>query len=88
MGSTTVNNSDFDIVPIPGLGYQITSKTGVVVNANSGLKIGFQLIATGVNQTKGKLGIVLVNKTGGIVTVVGDNNNGNNGGAETYSIIN
>ena len=88
LGTNVVNNSDFDIIPIPGLGYKITSKTGVVVSANSGLKIGFQLLATGINQTKGKLGIVLVNKTGGIVTVVGDNNNGNNGGAETYSIIN
>ena len=88
IGSNVVNNNDFNIVAYPGIGYLITSKPGVVINADAGLKIGFQLIATGNNQTKGKLGIVLVNKTGGIVTVVGDNNNSNNNGAETYSIIN
>jgi HYR domain len=88
IGSTTVDNNDFNIVSYPGIGYVITSKPGVVIGADSGLKIGYTLTATGNNQTKGKLGIVLVNKTGGIITVVGDNNNSNNGGAETYSIIN
>ncbi len=88
IGSNVVNNNDFNIVAYPGIGYLITSKPGVVINADAGLKIGFQLVATGNNQTKGKLGIVLVNKTGGIVTVVGDNNNSNNSGAETFSIIN
>ena len=88
VGSNAVNNNDFNIVAYPGIGYLITSKPGVVINADAGLKIGFQLVATGSNQTKGKLGIVLVNKTGGIITVVGDNNNSNNSGAETYSIIN
>jgi HYR domain len=88
LGSTAVDNNDFDIVSYPGIGYVITSKPGVVINADAGLKIGFTLTATGNNQTKGKLGIVLVNKTGGIITVVGDSNNSNNSGAETYSIIN
>ncbi len=88
IGTNVVNNNDFNIVAYPGIGYLITSKPGVVISADAGLKIGFQLVATGNNQTKGKLGIVLVNKTGGVVTVVGDNNNSNNSGAETYSIIN
>ncbi len=88
IGSNIVDNNDFDIVAYPGIGYLITSKPGVVFDADSGKKLGFQLIATGTNQTKGKLGIVLVNKTGGIINVVGDSNNSNNGGAETYSIIN
>ncbi len=88
VGSDAVDNSSFDIVSVPGIGYLISSKPGVVVNADSGLKIGFQMTATGPNSTKGKLGVVLVNKTGGIITVVGDNNNSNNGAAETYSIIN
>ena len=88
VGSNAVNNNDFNIVAVPGIGYLVTSKPGVVINGDTGLKLGFQLIATGTNLTKGKLGIVLVNKTGGIVTVVGDSNNSNNSGAETYSIIN
>ena len=83
-----VNNNDFDIVEYPGLGYFVTSKNGVIFNPLQGLKIGFRLVATGTNQAKGKIGVVLVNQTGGIITVVGDSNSANNGGAKTYSIIN
>jgi hypothetical protein len=88
IGGTTVNNNDFDIISYPGIGYVITTKPGVMINGDEGLKIGFTLTATGNTQTKGKLGVVLTNKTGGIITVVGDNNDSNNSGTETYSIIN
>ena len=70
------------------MGYVITSKPGVVIPAGSNLKLGFIVDAVGSLLNSGNLTIILGNGTGGVATVVGDNNSNNNKGSKTYSITN
>ena len=84
----TVNNNDFDIVNYPGLGYAISSKPGVIVPAGTNLKIGYNVDAAGSNLNSGDMIVILANGTGGVVTVVGDNNSSNNKGSKKYTISN
>ena len=88
IGGTSVNNNDFDIVNYPGLGYSISSKPGVIVPAGTNLKIGYNVDAAGSNLNSGDMVVILANGTGGVVTVVGDNNSSNNKGSKKYTISN
>jgi Zn ribbon nucleic-acid-binding protein len=88
IGATSVNNNNFDIVSYPGLGFAITSKPGVMIPAGTNLKIGFNVDAAGGVSNSGDMVIILGNGTGGVATVVGDNNSSNNKGSKTYTISN
>ncbi len=88
IGATTVNNSQFDIVYYAGIGYAIQTKPGVVIPANGSLKVGYTITSIGSVNNQGQFIVNIVNQTGGIVTAVGDNNDGNNNALKTFKIIN
>ncbi|NOU39331.1 MAG: HYR domain-containing protein, partial [Ferruginibacter sp.] len=88
VGATAVQNNDFDITYYPGLGYSIKSKPGVVLAATSNIKLGYTVNATGVNLNTGNLIVNITDQTGGIITLVGDNNNANNKTLKTFTIVN
>jgi HYR domain len=84
VGGVAVDNSDFNIVFYPGQGYAISTKPGVIIPANSMMKVGYTVSATGNVNTAGQMSILLLNGTGGSS---GDDNNSNNRGIINYSII-
>jgi HYR domain len=84
----TVQNGDFDIVYYPGLGYSIKTKPGIIIGANTNLKIGYTLTATGTNLTTGQYIVNIANQTGGVGITVGDDNNINNTTLKTFKVVN
>lgn len=88
IGSTAVQNSQFDIVYYPGIGYAIQTKAGVVIPSNTGLKIGYTITANAGANNQGQFIVNIANQTGGIITAVGDNNDTNNNTLKTFKIIN
>jgi HYR domain len=88
VGSTAVDNNQFDIVYYPGVGYAIQTKPGVVIPANGSLKVGYTITSSGSANNQGQLIVNISNQTGGIITAVGDSNDGNNNALKTFKIIN
>ena len=88
IGATPVQNNQFDIVYYPGIGYAIQTKPGVVIASNTSLKIGYTVTATGGANNQGQFIVNIANQTGGVITAVGDNNDGNNNTLKTFKIIN
>jgi HYR domain len=88
IGSTAVQNSQFDIVYYAGIGYAIQTKPGVVIPANTSLKVGYTITATAGANNQGQFIVNIANQTGGIITAVGDNNDTNNNTLKTFKIIN
>jgi HYR domain len=88
VGSTAVDNNQFDIVYYPGVGYAVQTKPGVVIPANGSLKVGYTITSSGSANNQGQLIVNISNQTGGIITAVGDSNDGNNNALKTFKIIN
>ena len=73
-----VNNSDWNILDIPGL-FVFTSKPGALIDGNfASSKIGFKLTAIGGAGSRYIMTTSINNGTGGSSNVNGDSNNNNN----------
>jgi hypothetical protein len=82
-----VNNADFNVTLAgSGVFYTVKSKPGVVIGANSTIKIGYKLTSNGTSNNLGIMTVSVLNGTGGIATVVGDSNNNNNQSIKVFTI--
>ncbi len=82
-----VNNTDFTVTLAgSGVFYTVKSKQGVIIGANSTIKIGYKLTSNGSSNNLGIMTVSVLNGTGGIATVVGDSNNNNNQSIKVFTI--
>jgi len=77
-GGLAVTNAQWTITDLGGGSFEIVSKSGVIIAANSFVNLGYKLKATGAVTTTGTITATIDTKTGSTNPATGDSNDNNN----------